>query len=108
MNLSVPPQPLFSPWFFLPIILRLSVLRSVWLFATKFDAPEQADFRNSGNDVLAPKVVFEGAGTVNASLLQSSDVFIIALTKTSGDCERMQCVFYNSLFRLRKRYESLV
>ena len=103
MNLSVPPQPLLSSWFFIPFILRLFVLRPVWLFATKIAAPEQTAFRNSGNDVLASKVIFEGARTVNASLLQSSDVFIIALTKTLGDCERMQCVFYNSLFRIRKK-----
>jgi hypothetical protein len=102
MNLSVPPQPLFSPWFFIPFILRLSVLRPVWLFATKIAAPEQAVFRNSGNDVLALKVVVEGVRTVSTSLLQSSDVFIIALTKTSGDCERVQRVLYNSLFRMRK------
>jgi hypothetical protein len=104
MNLSVPPQPLFSPWFFIPFILRLSVLRLVWLFATKIAAPEQTVFRHSGNDVLASKLVFEGVKTVNASLLQSSDVFIIALTKTSGDCERIQRVIDNSLFRLRKNY----
>jgi hypothetical protein len=104
MDLPVPPQPLFSPWFFLPIILRLSVLRSVWLFATKFDAPEQTVFRNSGNDALASRLVFEGMRTVNASLLKSSDVFIIAITKTSDNCERIQRVFNNSLFRMRKKY----
>ncbi|AFP31952.1 hypothetical protein [Marinobacter sp. BSs20148] len=104
MDLSVPPQPLFSPWFFIPFILRLSVLRPVWLFATKIAAPEQTDFRNSGNDVLASKVAFEGVKTVNALLLQSSDVFIMAKTKASGDCERVQRVFYDSLFRLRERY----
>jgi hypothetical protein len=93
MNLSVPPQPLFSPWFFIPFILRLSVLRPVWLFATKIAAPEQTDFRNSGNDVHASKVVFEGVRTVNASLLQSSDIFIIAITKMSDDCERIQRIF---------------
>jgi hypothetical protein len=87
MDLSVPPQPFLSPWFFIPFILRLFVLRSVWLSATKIAAPEQTDFRNSGSDVLAPKVVFEGARTVNASLLKSSDVFTIAITKTSDDCE---------------------
>jgi hypothetical protein len=87
MDLSVPPQPPFSSWFFIPFILRLSVLRSVWFFATKIAAPEQTAFRNSGNDVLASKVVFEGARTVNASLLKSSDVFTIAITKTSDDCE---------------------
>jgi len=97
MNLSVPPQPLFSSWFFIPFILRLSVLRPVWLFATKIAAPEQTVFKNSGNDVLALKVVFEGVKTVSASLLQSSDVFIIAITKTSDDCERMQRVIDNSL-----------
>jgi hypothetical protein len=70
MDLSVPPQPLLSPWFFIPFILRLSVLRPVWLFATKIAAPEQTAFKNSGNDVLASMVVFEGARTVNASLLQ--------------------------------------
>jgi hypothetical protein len=89
MDLSVPPQPLFSPWFFIPFILQLSVLRPVWLFATKIAAPEQAVFRNSENDVLGSKVVFEGVRTVNASLLQSYDVFIIAITKTSYDCERI-------------------
>jgi hypothetical protein len=90
MNLSVPPQPLFSHCFFIPFILRLSVLRPVWFFATKIAAPEQTDFRDSGNDVLALKVVFEGVRTINASLLQSSDVLIIAITKMSDDCERMQ------------------
>jgi len=104
MNLSVPPQPLLSPWFFIPFILRLSVLRPVWLFATKIAAPEQTVFRHSGKDVLASKVVFEGVRTVNASLLQSSDVFIIALTKAADDCERIQRVIDNSLFRLRKKY----
>ncbi|AFP31940.1 hypothetical protein [Marinobacter sp. BSs20148] len=104
MDLSVPPQPLFSPWFFLPFILRLSVLRSVWLFATKIDALGQADFRNSGNDALASRLVFEGMRTVNASLLKSSDVFIIAITKTSDDCERVQRGIENSLFIMRKKY----
>ena len=93
MDLSVPPQPLFSPWFFIPFILRLSVLRPVWFFATKIATPAQTVFRNSGNDVLALKVAFEGVRTVNASLLQLSDVLIIALTKTSDDCERMRFVF---------------
>jgi len=60
------------------------VLRSVWFFATKIAAPEQTDFRKSGNDVLGSKVVFEGVRTVNASLLQSFDVFTIAITKTLG------------------------
>jgi len=60
MDLSVPPQPLLSPWFFIPFILRLSVLRSVLLFAIKITAPEQTVFRNSENDVLGSKVVFEG------------------------------------------------
>jgi hypothetical protein len=59
MDLSVPPQPLLSPWFFIPFILRLYALRPVWLFATKIAAPEQADFRTSGNDVLALKVVLK-------------------------------------------------
>jgi hypothetical protein len=77
MNLSVPPQPLFSPWFFIPFILRLPVLRPVWLFATKIAAPEQTAFKNSGNDVLALKVVFEGVRTVNASLLQSFYAFML-------------------------------
>jgi hypothetical protein len=104
MDLSVPPQPLLSPWFFIPFILRLSVLRPVWLFATKIAAPEQTDFRKSGNDALAPKVVFEGVRTVNAPLLQSYDVFIIAITKASGDCERVQRFIDNSLFRMRKKY----
>jgi hypothetical protein len=102
MNLSVPPQPLLSPWFFIPFILRLSVLRPAWLFATKIAAPEQTDFRKSGNDALASKVVFKGVRTVNASLLQSSYVFIIAKTKASGDCDRVQRVLYNSVFRKRK------
>lgn len=87
MDLSVPPHPLFSPWFFIPFILRPLVLRSVWFFATKIAAPAQTDFRNSGNDVLASKLIFEGVRTVSASLLQSSDVLIIAITKTSDDCE---------------------
>lgn len=69
MDLSVPPQPLLSPWFFTPFISRLSVLRSVWFFATKIAAPEQAVFRNSGNDVLGSKVFFDRVGAVNASLL---------------------------------------
>jgi hypothetical protein len=93
MDLSVPPQPFLSPWFFIPFILRLSVLRPVWLFTTKIAAQEQPDFRKSGNGALASKVVFEGARPVNASLLQSFDVFIIAITKTSDDCERMQRFF---------------
>jgi hypothetical protein len=101
MDLSVPPQPLLSPWFFIPFILRLSVLRSVWLFATKIAAPKQTVFSNSGNDVLASKVVVEDVRTVNSSLLQSNDVFIIAITKTSFDCERIQRVFYNFLFKKR-------
>jgi hypothetical protein len=42
--------------------------------------------------------------TVNASLSQSYDIFVIAITKMSYDCERIQRVFYNSLFRMRKRY----
>jgi len=108
MNLSVPPQPLLSSWFFIPFILRLFVLRPVWLFATKIAAPEQAVFRHSGNDVLASKVVFEGVRTVSASLLQSFDILIIAITKKSDDCERIQRFYYNSLFSLRKRYGFLV
>jgi hypothetical protein len=104
MDLSEPPQPLLSPWFFIPSILRLSVLRPVWFFATKIAAPEQTVFRNSGNDVLALKAAFECARPVNASLLQSSDVLIIALTKTSDDCERVQRVIDNSMFRMRKKY----
>jgi hypothetical protein len=102
MDLPVPPQPFLSPWFFIPFILRLSVLRPVWLFATKIAAPEQTDFRHSGKDVLASKVGFGGAKTVNASLLQSSDVFTIAISKTSDDCERIQRFIDNSLFRTGK------
>ena len=78
------------------------MLRPVWLFATKIAVPGQTAFRNSGNDVLAPKVVFEGVRTVNAWLLQLSDVLIIAITKKSDDCERIQRFIDNSLFRMRK------
>jgi hypothetical protein len=85
MNLSVTPQPLLSSWFFMPFILRLSVLRPVWLFVTKIAAPESAVFRKSGNDVLSLKIIFEGVKTVNASLLQSFDACNIAVTKTSDD-----------------------
>ena len=102
MNLSVPPQPLLTSWFFIPFILRLSVLRSVRFFATKIAAQEETVFRNSGNDVLASKVFFDRVGAVNASLLQSSDIFIIAITKMSDDCERIQRFIDNSLFRMRK------
>ena len=87
MDLSAPPQPLSSSWFFIPFILRLSVLRRVWFFATKIAAPESAVFRKSENDALASKLIFEGVRTVSASLLQLYDVFIIAITKTSDDCE---------------------
>jgi hypothetical protein len=79
MDLPVPPQPLLSPWFFLPFILRLSVLHSVWLFATKIAAPEQAVFINSGNDALASKLVFDGVRTVSASLLQSFCAFMLGI-----------------------------
>jgi hypothetical protein len=59
MDLSVPPQPLLSPWFFIPFILRLSVLRSVWFLFTKIAAPEQKICLNLGHDTLGWKLLFE-------------------------------------------------